>query len=167
MIKPALAGSALCVTALGLGYWLGAQATLRDVLAPVEPVRVVEAGLGYRARLDTGAVVSSIHAEDIEVRGGAPVPGVQDVGKPVRFVLVNEAGERRAVVAEVAQVRGVRMADCREVRYHVHLTIQHRGRAHRVLVNLNDRSQAGDKLLLGRNWLRQGYAVGPVEEGEL
>ena len=83
------------------------------------------------------------------VLGGGPQPSASDAGKQVSFVVVNERGERRKLTAPIAQVRGIRMADCREVRYHVYLTVRYRGRAHRILTNLNDRTQATDKLLLG------------------
>lgn len=148
--------------AAGGSWWVG-----RGTLAPIIAVEVDEAGLAFTARLDTGAVVSSINAEGVTVMGGGPIPAASDVGKLASFVLVNERGERKTLTAPIAQVRGIRMADCREVRYHVYLTVRHRGRAHRILTNLNDRSRATEKLLLGRNWLQHGYAVAPVEEAEI
>lgn len=121
----------------------------------------------FIARLDTGATVSSINAQDIEIIGGGAQPSRSDAGKMARFVLVNHDGEKRAVTAEIEQVRGVRTADCRELRYHVYLTIRFRGKAYRVLTNLNDRSRSEDKLLLGRNWLRYGFAVEATAEPKL
>lgn len=158
--------AALLAAGLALGYATGRWSVMQSIL---EPQVVVEVGgtIEFRARLDTGAVVSSINAHDIEVLGGGARPSRDDVGRMVRFVLVNDAGERQLMEVEVAQVRGIRMADCREVRYHVYLPVSFRGEARRVLVNLNDRSRSGDKLLLGRNWLHQGYAVGPVAESEI
>ena len=158
---------ALAATGLMLGYLFGAAAAGPPVLAPVETVLIEESGLLFDARLDTGAVVSSINAHDIEVIGGSGRPSRQDVGRQVRFVLVNGRNERREVVTEIAQVRGIRMADCREVRYHVYLSVRFRGRSQRILANLNDRSRSGEKLLLGRNWLRAGYSVGPVGQAEI
>ncbi|MEQ8661249.1 MAG: hypothetical protein RLW62_10560 [Gammaproteobacteria bacterium] len=167
MPKRAVSGAMLLAAGLVLGYFAGTWSAGRRLLPPVTPVIVGEAGLAFAARLDSGAVVSSINAQDVAVEGGGGRPGRADVGRTVRFVLVNEAGERRALSAPIAAVRGIRMADCREVRYHVWLTIIHRGRAHRVLTNLNDRSGTADKLLLGRNWLRHGHAVAPPEEAEI
>lgn len=158
---------ALATFGLIVGVAVGSWWHARGVLPPVVPVAVVEADLVFSARLDTGAVVSSINAHDIAVIDGGALPSRSDTGKQVRFTLVNEHGERRTLTARVAQVRGIRTADCREVRYHVYLTINYRGRSERVLTNLNDRSQAADKLLLGRNWLHQGYAVAAVAEQEL
>lgn len=164
--KRTATGAVLLLSGLSLGYLAGAWSVERRMLAPLTQVVVAEADLGFEARLDTGATVSSINAQDVTVIGGDARPGRDDVGRIARFVLINGAGERRTLRAPIAQVRGVRMADCREVRYHVYLTIVHRGRAHRVLTNLNDRSAASDKLLLGRNWLQHGYAVRPVDEVE-
>ncbi|MCP5199464.1 MAG: ATP-dependent zinc protease [Gammaproteobacteria bacterium] len=163
----AAAAAVLLVAGLVAGYTLGVGNAARRVLDPVVMVRIGEAGLDFRARLDTGAVVSSINAHDLEVVGGSGRPALDDIGREIRFTLVNDAGEQRRLGARIEQVRGIRMADCREVRYHVYLTVFFRGHAYRVLTNLNDRSKAGDKLLLGRNWLYHGYAVGPVEEVEL
>ena len=160
-------GLTLIAAALMLGYVLGLGTGGRIVLSPTETVLIEESGQLFHARLDTGAVVSSINAHQIEVVGGGSRPSRDDVGRTVRFVLVNGLGARRAVEAEIAQVRGIRMADCREVRYHVYLPVKFRGEAQWVLVNLNDRTRSGDKLLLGRNWLHQGYAVGPVAENEI
>ena len=167
MPKCAIHGIVLLSAGLGLGWLAGSWSTARHQLAPVTQVIVAEAGLAIDARLDSGATVSSIHAEDIVVEGGSAGPRRGDVGRTVRFVLVGANGERRELRAPIALVRGVRMADCRAVRYHVWLTIVHRGRALRVLVNLNDRSGSADKLLLGRNWLRHGYAVAPPEHREI
>jgi hypothetical protein len=63
------------------------------------------------------------------------------------------------VEATIEQVRGIKTSDCQELRYHVYLTVRHRGKSYRLLINLNDRSGSKDKLLLGRNWLRHGFSV--------
>lgn len=137
------------------------------MLPPLETVIVHEADLEFVARLDTGATVSSINAQEIAVIGGGDEPSRDDAGKMARFFLVNHDGERRQVTAKIEEVRGIRTADCRELRYHVYLTVRHRGTAYRVLTNLNDRSGSSEKLLLGRNWLRYGFAVDPGKESEL
>ena len=162
-------GASLTLITVGLmvGILFGRSYTWQTTLSPTEDVVIEKAGLTFHARLDTGAVVSSINAHEIEVIGGSGTPSRKDVGRQIRFVLVNAANERQAVTAEIAQVRGIRMADCREVRYHVYLTVRFRGRTQRILTNLNDRSRSGEKLLLGRNWLLQGFAVGPVTEAEI
>ncbi|MBI4695778.1 MAG: ATP-dependent zinc protease [Gammaproteobacteria bacterium] len=140
------------------GGWWWAR---RDVLPGMLPVRIAEGPIDFHARLDTGATVSSINAEHIEVVNGEGRPTRRDVGRRIRFELVNDRGERMPLEAEIAEIHGIRSADCREVRYHVYLTVAFRGRASRVLMNLNDRGATDEKLLLGRNWLDQGYSVAP------
>ncbi len=128
---------------------------------------IAESGQAFQARLDTGAVVSSINAHELKVLDSDGPPSGRDTGKMISFVLINERGERHPLTARIAQVRGIRSADCREIRYHVYLTVQFRGKDYRVLTNLNDRSNAGDMLLLGRNWLRNGFAVAAVGAPEI
>ena len=143
----------------GIGFAAGHAWANRRTLPAVIAVTLAEAGLAFQARLDSGAVVSSINAHELKVLDAAGPPAGRDTGKMISFVVINERGERRRLTAQIAQVRGIRSADCREIRYHVYLTVQFRGKDYRVLTNLNDRSQAGELLLLGRNWLRNGFAV--------
>lgn len=143
----------------GMGGVLGYAMAERGQLGASESVSIVEAGLEFDARLDTGATVSSINAHEIEVVGGSAPPSSRDSGKQIRFTLENGRGESRRIEARIEQVRGIRTSDCQELRYHVYLTVRHRGESYRLLMNLNDRSGSKDKLLLGRNWLRHGFSV--------
>lgn len=146
----------VCAAGSGFaGYALGQ----RGQLGGYELISIVEAELDFQARLDTGATVSSINARDIEVIGGSATPESSDTGKRVRFTLENGQGENRRVEATIEQIRGIKTSDCEELRYHVYLTVRHRGESYRLLMNLNDRSRSKDKLLLGRNWLRHGFSV--------
>jgi hypothetical protein len=145
--------------ALALGGMLGRAWFARSVLPSVLEVEIAEAGLPFRARLDTGAQVSSINAIDVAVDGGDGRPSRHDLGRTVHFTLVNERGARAHLSAPIAGVYAIRTADCQEYRYHVLLTVRYRGRAHQVLTNLNDRRGAAETLLLGRNWLQNGYLV--------
>jgi hypothetical protein len=167
LLNRVAASVSLVFAGLICGYVAGQWSLKQDILEPLQEVTVTDVGLRFRARLDTGAVVSSINAHEIKVLGGGERPSRDDAGKMVSFVLINAAGESRPLVAKIEQVRGIRTADCREVRYHVNLTVSHRGRRYNVLTNLNDRSRAGDKFLLGRNWLHYGFAVAPVKDAEI
>lgn len=162
-----MTGALLVVAGLGAAAAGGAWWAGRNVLPPLADVVIREADLPFRARLDTGATVSSINAENLEIVGGDVPPSRDDAGRTIRFTLINHDGQRREVSARIEEVRGVRTADCRELRYHVYLTVEFRGRAYRVLTNLNDRSRSPDKLLLGRNWLRYGFAVDPLKSAAL
>lgn len=163
-----VSGALLClVLGAAAGFVAGRQWAARDTLPAVIPVTIAESGQIFQARLDTGAVVSSINAHELKVLDSDGPPSGRDTGKMISFVLINERGERHPLLARIAQVRGIRSADCREVRYHVYLTVKFRGKDYRVLTNLNDRSNAGEMLLLGRNWLRHGYAVAAVGAPEI
>lgn len=161
---------ALLARSLGLmlllaasGY-LGHAWALRKVVPGVTPVVIAEADLGFRARLDTGAQISSINAINLQVVGGEGRPTRRDIGRKIRFTLVNHAGKQASAEAEIAGIHSIRTADCREFRYHVYLTVVRGGERHRVLMNLNDRSASAEKLLLGRNWLDTGYLVDAMDE---
>ncbi len=142
-----------------IGAFAGYNWVRAERLSAVEQVFIDEAALAFVARLDTGATVSSINARDIEVVGGSGTPQRSDAGKRVRFTLENSVGENARVEATIDQVRGIATSDCRELRYHVYLTVVHDGEPYRILMNLNDRSRSKDKMLLGRNWLRHGFVV--------
>lgn len=153
-----LLGAALLLAVYGMGR-LQSRAPANEVLAGVEPIVVTEAGIVFEARMDTGAAISSVHAEDIEVIDGHPTELAQNRGKFVKFTLVNERKARARLKARIEEVQMIRTGDCREYRYHVYLTLAHRGRGQRVLVNLNDRHYSSQRMLIGRNWLEAGYVV--------
>jgi len=140
-------------------FAIGHTYALRNAVPAVIPIVIDEANLGFRARLDTGAEVSSINAIDITVIGSEGRPTRRDVGRQVEFTVLNEAGERARISATIAGIHAIRTADCREFRYHVFLTVRHWDHTQRVLMNLNNRAQSAEKLLLGRNWLEEGYLV--------
>ena len=153
--------------AVAAGIAIGLAWHSRQVLDSVETVIIEDADLDFQARLDTGAVVSSINALELEVIGGGERPSRDDVGKPLSFVLVNHRGEKRRLSRPIEQVRGIRSADCREVRYHVYLNVRFRGETTRILMNLNDRTRSGEKLLLGRNWLGSRWLVATTMDKSL
>ena len=142
-----------------LGGFAGHRWSVNERLAAKEPIFIDEAALEFSARLDTGATISSINARDIEVVGGSGTPRRSDKGKRVLFTVENAAGQNARVEATIDQVRGIATSDCRELRYHVYLTVVYDGASYRLLMNLNDRTDSKDKLLLGRNWLRHGFVV--------
>ncbi len=141
------------------GGLIGHGWALHQRLSATEDVLIDEGALRFSARLDTGATVSSINARNIEVIGGTGTPQRTDAGKRVRFTLENGEGQHATVEATIDRVRGIQTSDCRELRYHVYLTVVHAGESYRILMNLNDRTRSKDKLLLGRNWLRHGFVV--------
>ena len=64
--------------------------SLKQIVGDTEVVFVEEANLSFKARVDTGAKTSSIHAENIELDlSGDPR------GKPISFYLVTKEGLSR------------------------------------------------------------------------
>lgn len=144
----ALAAS-LCVLAACAAATRGPQ-----VIGAVERVRVIEADLGFRARIDTGAEASSIHASEVRLEGTR-----------VHFTVENAGGERRALSAEVVDLAHVRSAGGTEVRPRVALHLALAGVEKRVLVSLRDRSRMRYRLLVGRDFLADDFLV-DVGRGE-
>jgi len=149
-----------------LAGWQGIAGgvTRARLVQGVEIVRIAEGGIDYTARVDSGAAISSVNARNIAVDGGDAEDPRKNIGRTVHFTLDNGHGQSAEVDAEIIDVKSVRTGDCREWRYHVHLTVDFGGRTANLLVNLNDRSALGEKMLLGRNWLETGNYVIAVSD---
>jgi len=127
------------------------------VLGASETIHVVEAGLDFRAVIDTGAWRSSIHALDLRIED--PAPRMEDnLGKLVRFRVANERGQVRRVRAVISDLVPVRTSHGTEWRYVVPLRLRWGGREREVQVNLRDRTPMSFKLLVGRDWIA-GFLV--------
>ncbi|WP_295893671.1 RimK/LysX family protein [uncultured Vibrio sp.] len=117
-----------------------------------------ELGVTYRARIDTGATRTSLHATHINV-----VDGVEDwesnIGKQVMFNTENELGDTQHHQGKIVAVRSIQNSLGSENRYNVEMTFDHDGFSRTVEVNLRDRSRMSDKLLIGRDWLSCQYLV--------
>jgi hypothetical protein len=124
------------------------------VIGGVETLRVREADLAFRARIDTGAAACSVHATDVRIEGAL-----------VSFTLENERGERRALRAPIADEAHVTTAHGSDVRPRVALHLSLGRIEKRVLVSLRDRSQMEHKLLVGRDFLAGDFVV-DVGRGE-
>ncbi len=151
--------SALLIGTITGRYWLANHIPPERLVGSDETVHISDADLDFLGRVDSGATVTSIHAEQIEVLDADPEGPKANVGKTVRFSLVNERGDRQQLQRPIIKVRYVHSSDCGEWRYYINLRISFRDREQELLVNLNDRSKATRKLLLGRDWLAQGYIV--------
>jgi len=126
----------------------------KQIIGATEIIEIEPSKLRIKARVDTGAQTSSIHAEDIEIDAGGDARG-----KPIAFRLVNQQGQSRRVETHVAKQIVVRTSEGSERRYAVPLTLTLQQHSKTVLVTLNDRSEMRYRLLLGRNWLRGDYIV--------
>lgn len=142
--------AALLVTLLGAGP---VRAETKDIFGWIERVTITEMSRGMKAKLDTGADTSSMHAENIErfKRGDIPM---------VRFDIVDpDTGELTRLERPLARYVRIREHDGSfQRRPVVWLWLCLGTHRKRVEVNLVDRSQFNYQLLLGRAAL-QGHAV--------
>jgi hypothetical protein len=126
----------------------------RQIIGATEIIEIEPSKLRIKARVDTGAQTTSIHAENIEIDTTGDARG-----KPIAFRLVNQQGQSSRVETHVAKQIVVRTSEGSERRYAVPLTLTLGQHSKTVLVTLNDRSEMRYRLLLGRNWLRGDYIV--------
>ena len=149
-----LACTPLILTALLL-VSINAQASSpKQIVGATEVVFIEEANLYFKARVDTGAKTSSIHAEKIKVDlSGDPQ------GKPISFYLVTKEGQSRKIETHVTSVVKIRTSAQSEYRYVVPFFIKWNDSNKKVLVTLNDRKKMDYRLLLGRNWLHGEFIV--------
>lgn len=122
-----------------------------------EWVHLPEVGIPWiKAKLDTGARTSSIHAYDIE-------PFERDGVDWVRFRVrpwQESADDEVVVERPVHDVRSVRSSSGHvQERYVVKLPLELLGRKVTAEVTLSDRDQMGFRMLIGRQALRRGFVV--------
>ena len=126
----------------------------KQVVGATEVVLIEEANLSFKARVDTGAKTSSIHAENIKIDlSGDPR------GKSISFYLVTKEGLSRKIETRVSSVVKVRTSEMSEHRYVVPLLMKWNDSRKTVLATLNDRTKMEYRLLLGRNWLHGDFIV--------
>lgn len=130
----------------------------KKVIGETARISLTSAGMGYLARIDTGARITSVHALEMKVTDGAQ-DKKDNIGKLITFDTENEKGERKQVSARIVDVSKVRNAQGIEYRYVVDLDLGWQGLNKNVQVNLRDRSAMSYKLLIGRNWLSEDFVV--------
>ncbi|SQH76402.1 conserved protein of unknown function [Shewanella benthica] len=142
--------------------WLKGQYVVdvsdKKLIGPVAPIHIVETGLMFRTRIDTGAVENSLHAVDLNVANGVDDMDA-NIGKMLSFTTENEKGVSHRVQAMIVETSLIRNAQGSEKRYMVELTVGEPDQEYKVKVNLRDRSKMSYKLLIGRNWLQGHYLV--------
>lgn len=119
----------------------------RTVVGWLEFARIEEGSIRMKAKLDTGADNSSIHAKNIEKFSKEEVPWV-------RFTIVNEEGKEVVMEKEVVRTVRIRRHGGESLqRYVVSLEIV-LGKVSKVVeVNLADREEFDIPLLIGRSFL--------------
>lgn len=135
-----------------------ATAVKKHVIGQTAIIEVVETGLAFKARIDTGARRTSLHAVDIKVEDPSATMA-DNVGKKITFTTINEKNEHRAVRAVIREISSVRSSQGEEFRYVVEMALAWHGVSKKVMVNLRDRGRMTYKLLIGRNWLENDFVV--------
>lgn len=131
----------------------------KRLIGPTAFINVKEAELTFKTRIDTGAVENSLHAIDLNIDDEDPTNMDNNIGKWLNFTTENERGEEKRLRARIVDTSLIRNAQGSEVRYMVELTLGEPGLEYPVKVNLKDRGQMSNKLLIGRNWLQGHYLV--------
>ncbi|WP_372778504.1 ATP-dependent zinc protease [Litorivivens sp.] len=110
-----------------------------------------------KAKLDSGANTSSIHAIDVE-------QFEQDGDDWVRFTFVDKDGAKKEL--ERAMVRGVKIKDLgggADRRPVIELDMCFDGRVHKTQFTLSDRSGFNYRILLGRRFMKGVAVIDPDE----
>lgn len=133
---------------------LGAQLLKEKVLiGRVEWVELPELKLKHRARIDTGAKTTSMHAvniEEVEQRGELYV----------RFQTVDDDGKKINLLRKVDTTQKVsNTAGAVTKRYVIKEKVRMGPMEREILINLNDRSGMDYKFLVGRNLLLGRFIV--------
>ncbi len=109
-----------------------------------------------KAKLDTGARSSALHAIDVEALAG---------GERVRFTVQpwqKSTNDSVTVELPVHDRRTIRSSSGHEeVRYVVLLDVEIGGRRVSAETTLSNRDQMGFRMLIGREALKQGFLVNP------
>jgi hypothetical protein len=124
------------------------------IVGAIEWVRIEPAGLLLESRMDTGAVTTSVHADNIQL--------VEKEGKRyVRFVLTDpnsdEKVEQELRLRRRVLIKQSGLPDTR--RYVVRMWVTLGETRSRIDVNLSDRTGFEYPLLIGRNFLTDSMIV--------
>jgi hypothetical protein len=129
----------------------------RVILGRVENVVLRDFGVKLKARIDTGAGVSSVHAKILEIKK-------TDRGERVRFEIEDGDGGTKKLWRDVVGWANIKVmnSDDRSRRPIVRLSICLGGKKLKGRVNLNDRGEFLYPMLVGRNLLNTGkFLVDP------
>lgn len=167
----------LMIYFFGIALWSESE---RAQIGERAYISVVDEGIEFLARIDTGAGVSSLHAINIELEGDKAFIYVKkseslsplicnekfkneeysrNIGRMISFDTLNEKGEHKHIKAPVSNVSIVRNAQGSEYRYVIRLGLKYQNVIKYKEVNLRDRSSMSYKLLVGRNWLNDDFVI--------
>ncbi len=150
-----------------LGTFVSAQeelATLaprvveKRIIGPTTMVAEANSELNFKARVDTGAMTTSVHVEEWAIEDESPNME-ENVGKKIRFRMKNHKDESEWLETRIEEIALVKTAAHQQTRYKVQLTLCWNDMRKQVLVTLNDRSHMKYPMLLGRNFLEGDFVV--------
>jgi hypothetical protein len=147
----------LAIAGAGLAYVQNYRRSL-PVIGATATVTELTSGALLRARVDTGAILCSIHCEEVDPPAGDE-DGPQEVGDAIRFRIVDSARKSHWVEAELAEVTTIRTTSEETKRLCVYLPLRVSGVEATVLVTLNHRGAMNYPFLIGRNLLRERFVV--------
>jgi hypothetical protein len=134
----------------------------KQIIGATARLTEVSTGFTFAARVDTGAESCSLHVEKIRIEDKEP-KRVRNVGKTIRFLVVNEKGKQQWIESKIAKAvrikSGVFQDGQFDHRYKVSLTFEWNGFRKEALVTLNDRMHMEFPLLIGRNFLSGDFLV--------
>jgi hypothetical protein len=116
--------------------------------------------LMFDAKVDSGAKTSSIHAVNIStsIRKVKENNEVKEL-LYVRFLTMDDAGQRKEIEKMVSRVDQVRSASGVSTRYFFRETVWINDVSYEIEINLADRTALSKKMLIGKNLLEQGYLI--------
>jgi hypothetical protein len=130
----------------------------KRIIGPTTIVAEVESALDFKARVDTGAMTTSVHVEEWAIEDESEKME-ENIGKKIRFRMKNHKGESQWLESRIEEIGVVRTSEQEESRYKVQLTLCWNDVKKQVLVTLNDRSHMKYPMLLGRNFLEGDFVV--------
>jgi hypothetical protein len=130
----------------------------KRIIGPTTIVAEANSSLNFKARVDTGAMTTSVHVEEWAIAGESEKME-ENVGKTIRFRMKNHKGESQWLESRIEEIGVVRTSEQEEARYKVQLTLCWNDVKKQVLVTLNDRSHMKYPMLLGRNFLEGDFVV--------
>jgi hypothetical protein len=133
-----------------------AQADSPRMIGWVEHVGIQPGGLIMNAKIDTGADHSSVHAEDVQIAS-------HDGVRVVSFTLRNRQGQSIHLQKPLVRYTLIKRRRNSEPlrRPVVAMDLCVGGSLKRVNVNLANRENFKYRMLIGRSYLKQSYAVDP------
>jgi len=139
-----------------LGFRTGVFSAEKQVIGWVEKVRIVPEDLRIKAKLDTGALNSSLHALEVE-------EFIHQGEKWVRFNFTNWQNRTATYERKVIRIARIKEHDRKSgERLVIRLGICLGQVYKEVEVNLVDRSHFKYRMLIGRSFLKESFVIDPA-----